>query len=37
MAGAVVVAQVPVLRNPVQELLDHARFGSLALVAVITT
>jgi membrane protease YdiL (CAAX protease family) len=37
MAGAVVVAQVPFLRNPVQELLDHARFGSLALVAVITT
>ena len=37
MAGAVVVAQVPLLRNPVQELLDHARFGSLALVAVITT
>ena len=37
MAGAVVVAQVPALRNPVQELLDHARFGSLALVAVITT
>jgi uncharacterized protein len=37
MAGAVVVAQVPELRNPVQELLDHARFGSLALVAVITT
>jgi membrane protease YdiL (CAAX protease family) len=36
MAGAVVVAQVPVLRNPVQELLDHARFGSLALVTVIT-
>ena len=36
MAGAVVVAQVPVLRDPVQELLDHARFGSLALVTVIT-
>ena len=36
MAGAVVVAQIPFLRNPVQELLDHARFGSLALVAVIT-
>jgi membrane protease YdiL (CAAX protease family) len=36
MAGAVVVAQLPVLREPVQELLDHARFGSLALVTVIT-
>ena len=34
--GAVVVAQIPVLRNPVQELLDHARVGSLALVTVIT-
>ncbi|WP_377645155.1 type II CAAX prenyl endopeptidase Rce1 family protein [Oryzobacter terrae] len=37
MLGAVVVARIPVLREPVQELLDHARFGSLALVAVITT
>jgi uncharacterized protein len=36
MLGAVVVARVPFLREPVQELLDHARFGSLALVAVIT-
>jgi membrane protease YdiL (CAAX protease family) len=36
MVGAVVVAQVPFLRDPVQELLDHARFGSLALVTVIT-
>ena len=36
MVGAVVVAQVPFLRDPVQELLDHARFGSLAVVAVIT-
>jgi membrane protease YdiL (CAAX protease family) len=36
MLGAVVVARVPVLREPVQELLDHARFGSLPLVAVIT-
>ena len=36
MAGAVLVAQLPVLREPVQELLDHARFGSLALVTVIT-
>ena len=34
--GAVVVAQIPFLRDPVQELLDHARFGSLALVTVIT-
>jgi membrane protease YdiL (CAAX protease family) len=36
MAGAVVVAQVPVLRDPVQELLDHAVYGSLAVVTVIT-
>lgn len=36
MAGAVVVAQVPVLRDPVQELLDHARVGSLGLVTIIT-
>lgn len=36
MLGAVVVARIPFLREPVQELLDHARFGSLALVAVIT-
>ena len=37
MLGSVVVARIPVLREPVQELLDHARFGSLALVALITT
>ncbi len=37
MLGAVVVARIPVLREPVEELLDHARFGSLALVAAITT
>ncbi|MGG5260524.1 CPBP family intramembrane glutamic endopeptidase [Phycicoccus avicenniae] len=36
LAGSVVVAQVPFLRDPVQELLDHARFGSLGVVAVIT-
>jgi uncharacterized protein len=36
MAGAVVVARVPFLRDPVQQLLDHAEVGSLALVAVIT-
>lgn len=36
LAGAVVVAQVPVLRDPVQHLLDHARLGSLALVTVLT-
>ncbi len=36
LAGSVVVAQVPVLRDPVQELLDHARVGSLAVVTVIT-
>ena len=36
LLGAVVVGRIPVLREPVQELLDHARFGSLALVTVIT-
>jgi membrane protease YdiL (CAAX protease family) len=36
MAGAVVVARIDFLREPVDELLDHARAGSLALVAVIT-
>jgi CAAX protease family protein len=36
LVGAVVVAQVPVLRDPVQELLDHAEYGSLAVVALIT-
>lgn len=36
MAGAAVVARIPFLREPVQELLDHARVGSLALVTVIT-
>ncbi len=36
LAGAVVVAGIPALRDPVQGLLDHARYGSLALVAVIT-
>jgi uncharacterized protein len=33
LLGALVVGQVPVLRAPVEELLDHARAGSLALVA----
>lgn len=36
LAGALVVARVPVLRRPVDDLLDHARFGSLVLVLVIT-
>lgn len=36
LVGAVLVARVPFLREPVQELLDHAEFGSLAVVAVIT-
>jgi uncharacterized protein len=30
------VARLPALREPVEDLLDHARLGSLALVAVIT-
>ena len=36
LAGAVMVAQIPVLAGPVQDLLDHARFGSLGIVALIT-
>jgi len=35
-AGAVVVAQVPVLRDAVDDVLDHARFASLPVVVVIT-
>ncbi|MDC5696199.1 CPBP family intramembrane metalloprotease [Intrasporangium calvum] len=36
LAGALVVARVPVLRAPVDDLLDHARFGSLPVVLGIT-
>lgn len=36
LAGAVVVAQIPVLRGPVDDLLDHARYGSLWIVALVT-
>lgn len=36
LLGAVVVARVPVLRDPVQQLLDHAEYGSLGVVALIT-
>jgi membrane protease YdiL (CAAX protease family) len=36
LLGALVVARIPVLREPVEGLLDHATFGSLAVVAVIT-
>ena len=36
LAGAVVVARIPFLRGPVDELLDHARVGSLPLVAFVT-
>ena len=36
LAGAVVVGRVPVLREPVDGLLDHARFGSVWVVALIT-
>lgn len=35
-AGAVAVAQVPVLRDAVDDVLDHARFGSLPVVVAIT-
>lgn len=36
LAGTFLVARVPVLRGPVDDLLDHARFGSLALVLLLT-
>lgn len=36
LLGALVVAQIPALRDPVQGLLDHARYGSLPLIAAIT-
>lgn len=36
LAGALVVARIPVLAGPVEDLLDHARYGSLPLVLLIT-
>lgn len=36
LVGAVVVAQVPALAEPVDDLLDHARYGSLAVVLLLT-
>lgn len=36
LAGALVVSRVPLLRDPVLELLDHARLGSLPAVLAIT-
>lgn len=36
LAGALVVARIPVLRGPVEGLLDHARFSSVWIVAMIT-
>lgn len=36
LIGAVVVARIPLLRGPVEGLLDHARQGSLWVVALIT-
>ncbi len=36
LLGALVVSHIPVLRDPVERLLDHARLGSLPLVALIT-
>ncbi len=36
LAGAVVVAQVPWLVEPVDSVLDHARYGSLGLVWLVT-
>ncbi len=34
--GALIVAQVPLLRSSVDDVLDHARYGSLPVIAVIT-
>lgn len=36
LVGALVVARLPVLRGPVEALLDHARLGSLPVVAFVT-
>ncbi|HSU74567.1 MAG TPA: CPBP family intramembrane glutamic endopeptidase [Terrabacter sp.] len=36
LVGSLVVARVPFLREPVDALLDHARFGSLPVVLLIT-
>lgn len=36
LAGALVVARVPVLAGPVDDLLDHARYGSLWAVLALT-
>ena len=36
LVGAVVVSRIPMLAGPVQGLLDHARRGSLPLVALLT-
>ena len=36
LLGALVVAQVPILRGPVEGLLDHARYGALWVVALVT-
>lgn len=36
LAGALLVAQVPALAEPVEGLLDHARYGSLPLVLALT-
>ncbi len=36
LAGAVIVARVPALREPVTGLLAHARYGSLPIVAALT-
>ena len=36
LAGAFVIARIPALRAPVDDLLDHARVGSVGVVAAIT-
>ncbi len=36
LAGALVVARIPLLAGPVTDLLDHARYGSVWVIALIT-
>ncbi len=36
LLGAVVVAQIPLLAGPVQQLLDHVRLGSLGILVLVT-
>ena len=36
LVGAFLIARIPLLRTPAEQLLDHARQGSLGLIAVVT-